>query len=316
MKLTIKDIARLSGVSKSTVSRVLNNEPNVSDAAKAQVSAVVEACRFKPSRTARAMRGIENRVIGIIVTRLDSPSENRALRGILHALQQENCEHFIVESRFAPDLVQEHLQFFALRQVDGIIVFGFSGLKQEILLPYRSTLVVLAQNYAALSSVYYDDDGSIRLLMEKLYRKGHRHISYLGVEQDDHTTGLLRHQSYLNFCREKQLQPHFALGTLDYHSAYRLTADVVTKATTAIVCATDSLAIGANKYLSDHQYREIQVCGVGNNDLLKFLFPQTLSIEFGFYRAGQHVVEQLMRLLENPAQLEHSCIPCRFPEGE
>lgn len=316
MKLTIKDIARLSGVGKSTVSRVLNNEPNVSEETKARVLAVVAEHNFKPSRSARAMRGIENRVFGIIVTRLDSPSENRALRGILRALQQDGSEHFIVESRFEPKLVKEHLQFFAQRQVDGIIVFGFSELKQDILLPYKHKLVAIAQNYAALSSVYYDDYGSIRLLMERLYQQGHRQIGYLGVELSDRTTGLLRHQAYLNFCAEKQLEPHFALGTLDYYSGYQQVEEVLTDTTSAVVCATDSIAIGVNKYLLERQRSDIQVCGVGNNKLLKFLFPQTLSIEFGFYRAGERAFEQLTELLTEPEKLEHFCINCHFPEND
>ncbi|SMB78149.1 transcriptional regulator, LacI family [Pasteurella testudinis DSM 23072] len=316
MKLTIKDIARLSGVGKSTVSRVLNNEPNVSEATKAQVLAVVAEHNFQPSRSARAMRGIENRVIGIIVTRLDSPSENRVLRGILNALRQDGSEHFIAESRFEPKMVKEHLQFFAQRQVDGIIVFGFSALKQELLLPYRNKLVAVAQNYAELSSVYYDDYGSIRLLMERLYQQGKRRIGYLGVESSDRTTGLLRHQAYLNFCTEKQLTPHFALGTLDYYHAYQLAADVIRADTDALVCATDSIAIGVNKYLAEQQRSDIQVCGVGNNDLLKFLFPQTLSIEFGFYRAGERAFKQLLRLLNTPEKIEHFCVDCHFPEEQ
>lgn len=313
MKLTIKDIARLSGVGKSTVSRVLNNAPNVSEATKAQVMAVVNEYGFSPSRSARAMRGIENRVIGIVVTRLDSPSENRVLRGILNALQQDGCEHFIVESRFEPHLVEEHLHFLAQRQVDGMIVFGFSQLKTEMLLPYQQKLVVVAQRHEQLSSVYYDDDGAIRLLMNHLYQQGHRHISYLGVEQRDYTTGLLRHQAYLNFCRQQQLEPHFALGKLDYYTGYQQAAAVLGEQTSAVVCATDSLAIGLNKYLSERQLHGVQVCGVGNNALLKFLFPSTISIEFGFYRAGQRAAEQLQQLLQHQ-KIEHTLITPNFSQ--
>ncbi|KAE9529933.1 trehalose operon repressor TreR [Testudinibacter aquarius] len=314
MKLTIKDIARLSGVGKSTVSRVLNNEPNVSETTKAQVLAVVEEYNFQPSRSARAMRGIENRVVGIIVTRLDSPSENRVLRGILNALQHDGSEHFIVESRFEPKLVAEHLRFFAQRRVDGVIVFGFSQLQQELLLPYKQKLVVVAQHYPELSSVYYDNYASIRLLMQRLYQQGHRQIAYLGVAVDDHTTGLLRYQAYLDFCSEKQLEPHFALGSLDYHNAYQQAPLVISEQTEAVVCATDSIAIGVNKYLQQQQRRDIQVCGVGNNKLLKFLFPQTLSIEFGLYRAGERALQQLLSLLAQPERIEHFCVACHFPE--
>jgi LacI family trehalose operon transcriptional repressor len=70
-RLTIKDIARLSGVGKSTVSRVLNNESGVSERTRERVEAVMNQHGFSPSRSARAMRGQSDKVVAIIVTRLD-----------------------------------------------------------------------------------------------------------------------------------------------------------------------------------------------------------------------------------------------------
>lgn len=69
-RLTIKDIARLSGVGKSTVSRVLNNESGVSQRTRERVEAVMNQHGFSPSRSARAMRGQSDKVVAIIVTRL------------------------------------------------------------------------------------------------------------------------------------------------------------------------------------------------------------------------------------------------------
>ncbi|PJG86602.1 trehalose operon repressor TreR [Conservatibacter flavescens] len=311
-KLTINDIAKLCGVGKSTVSRVLNNDPKVSEKTKQHVLAVIKQYNFKPSRSARAMRGIENKVIGIIVTRLDSSSENRVLRGILNRLEELGYEHFITESRFDIELVQEHLYSFEQRQIDGIIVFGFSGLGQKILQPYSSKLVAIAQYYPALTSIYYDDQGAIRLLLERLYQENYRHIGYIGIHKQDYTTGYLRYQSYMDFCAAHQLSPNACLGELNYLTGYALTAEILQQPNTdAIVCATDSLAFGVNKFLQEQQRDDIQVCSVGNNPLLKFLFPQNISINFGLFRAGQSAVELLINLLAT-GQKTHCCIPSNF----
>ena len=64
-RLTIKDIARLSGVGKSTVSRVLNNESGVSQRTRERVEAVMNQHGFSPSRSARAMRGQSDKVVAI-----------------------------------------------------------------------------------------------------------------------------------------------------------------------------------------------------------------------------------------------------------
>ena len=66
-RLTIKDIARLSGVGKSTVSRVLNNESGVSQRTRERVEAVMNQHGFSPSRSARAMRGQSDKVVAIII---------------------------------------------------------------------------------------------------------------------------------------------------------------------------------------------------------------------------------------------------------
>ena len=108
-RLTIKDIARLSGVGKSTVSRVLNNESGVSERTRERVEAVMQQHGFSPSRSARAMRGQSDKVVAIIVTRLDSLSENLAVQTMLPAFYEQGYDPIMMESQFSPALVEEHL---------------------------------------------------------------------------------------------------------------------------------------------------------------------------------------------------------------
>lgn len=96
-RLTIKDIARLSGVGKSTVSRVLNNESGVSERTRERVEAVMNQHGFSPSRSARAMRGQSDKVVAIIVTRLDSLSENLAVQTMLPAFYEQGYDPIMME---------------------------------------------------------------------------------------------------------------------------------------------------------------------------------------------------------------------------
>lgn len=107
-RLTIKDIARLSGVGKSTVSRVLNNESGVNERTRERVEAVMQQHGFSPSRSARAMRGQSDKVVAIIVTRLDSLSENLAVQTMLPAFYEQGYDPIMMESQFSPALVGEH----------------------------------------------------------------------------------------------------------------------------------------------------------------------------------------------------------------
>ncbi|AET16211.1 TPA: HTH-type transcriptional regulator TreR [Pasteurella multocida] len=310
-KLTIKDIARLSGVGKSTVSRVLNNDSKVSEATRQRVQNVIAQYSFQPSKSARAMRGVSDRVIGIIVTRLASTAENQVLSSILPSLYAQQCEPIIVESQFKPELVKEHLAFFQKRGVDGVILFAFSELEETDLQGWRHNMVVIARNYTQLSSIYYDDRKAVHLLMTHLYKEGHRKISYLGVNDQDATTGYTRHQAYLHFCKEYGLQPCSLQGELGYEWAYNHTSAVIFPEVSALVCATDTLAIGALKYLQEKQLSHIQVCGVGKSRLLHFLFPNVLSVDLGFDQVGEITVKQLFDLLENQS-IQHHCLDCRL----
>ncbi|WP_373098949.1 MULTISPECIES: trehalose operon repressor TreR [Pasteurellaceae] len=310
-KLTIKDIAQLSGVGKSTVSRVLNNDPKVSAQTRRRVEEIIRRCGFQPSKSARSMRGINNRTIGIIVSRLSSASENQALAAMLPRLYANQCEPIIVESQFSPSAVQEQLNFFSQRAVDGVILFAFSELDERSLTGWEDKMVVIARRYPAVSSVYYDDEKAIRLLMTHLYAHGHRHIAYLGVTDQDATTGYRRHQSYLQFCRTYHLSPRSVQGELGYHWAYQHASAVISESVSALVCATDSQAIGAIKYLQEQRLQSVQVCAVGNNPLLQFLFPAILTVEPGFAQAGDIAVTQLLARL-NGEPVKHYCVDCQL----
>lgn len=311
-RLTIKDIARLSGVGKSTVSRVLNNEGSVSPQTRERVEAVIRQQGFTPSKSARAMRGQSDKVVGIIVSRLDSPSENQAVRTMLPLLYQQGFDPIVMESQFETRLVQEHLHVLQQRNVDGVILFGFTGLSAAMLSPWQEKMVVMVREYDGFSSVCYDDAGAVNLLMDRLHKQGHRHISYLGVQLSDATTGQRRYRAYLAACDRLQLAPRAALGELNYQSGFQRAAEVIDPQTSALICASDSIALGAIKYLQQQPAQRIQVCAIGNTPLLSFLFPDTLSVEFGYGSAGLQAAQQLLAQLSGEQGIRRIVVPSKL----
>ena len=80
--------------------------------------------------------------------------------------------------------------------------------------------------------------------------------------------------------------------------------------TTAIICASDTIALGVSKYLQERSRDDVVVCGMGNNSLLEFLYPQTFSIDLGYAEGGRLAVKQLLTLLHNPESHRHITVPC------
>lgn len=308
-RLTIKDIARLSGVGKSTVSRVLNNESGVSERTRERVEAVMNQHGFSPSRSARAMRGQSDKVVAIIVTRLDSLSENLAVQTMLPVFYEQGYDPIMMESQFSPELVEEHLGMLRRRNIDGVVLFGFTGITEAMIASWQDSLVLLARDANGFASVCYDDEGAIHTLMQCLYDRKHRHISFLGVPHSDVTTGQRRHAAYLAFCKKYQLHPVAALPGLAMKQGYEHAADVITPETTALVCATDTLALGVSKYLQEQRIEHLQLASVGSTPLMKFLHPEIVTVDPGYAEAGRQAALQLIEQINCRSDPRQIVIP-------
>ena len=304
-KLTILDIAKLAGVGKSTVSRVLTNDPKVKPATREKVEQVIRESGYVPSKSAQAMRGGSAKVVGVILSRLDSPSENKAVSGILDVIYKAGYDAVIMESQFSAEKTNEHLAVLQKRNVDGVIVFGFSGCDLTSIEKLGHKAVVIATDTDAISSVDYDHQGLIALAMDKLVSNGKKAISYIGVDESDRTTGLLRLNAYLDSCRKLGITPSYQTGQLSYDSAYHITDQVLGEGTEAIVCASDTLAMGVAKRLQELGRTDIQVSGVGATDLLSFLFPNTFSIDPGYFEAGKVSAQLLIKQLSGQQEVTH-----------
>jgi len=304
-KLTIVDIATLSGVGKSTVSRVLTNDPKVKPETRAKVERVIEESGYVPSKSAQAMRGGSQKVVGVIISRLDSPSENRAVGSMLQVLYRNGYDAVIMESQLNRCLANEHLEVLGKRNVDGVIVFGFSHFDVERLANWQGRSVVIAMDTNATSSINYDNDGVIRLALEHLRRQGAQEIAFIGVDPLDQTTGNLRLQAYLTWCNEHGRQANYQTGQLNLESAYKLVDKVLVKDTQAISCASDTLALGVIKRLQELGREDVMVTGVGGSELLSFLFPNVFSIDPGYAKAGEKAANLLISCINEEVDPVH-----------
>ena len=147
------------------------------------------------------------------------------------------------------------------------------------------------------------------MLMQRLYDRGHRHISFLGVPHSDITTGQRRHQAYLDFCQKKHLTPLAALPGLGMKQGYENVAGVLSAETSALVCATDTLALGASKYLQQQGIDRLQLTSVGSTPLMKFLHPEILTVDPGYAESGRQAAQQLIEQIAGNREPRQIVIP-------
>ena len=145
----------------------------------------------------------------------------------------------------------------------------------------------------------------INQAMAYIQDQGKQHISFIGVDVKDKTTGLMRLNAYLDYCKSANIEPNFQTGQLSHKSAYELTDLILTTETQAIVCATDTLAMGVAKRLQELNRSDILVSGVGATDLLASIFPNTVSIDPGYYEVGKTSADLLIKQLKEDRQVQH-----------
>ncbi|PFG55481.1 LacI family transcriptional regulator [Vibrio sp. ES.051] len=304
-KLTILDIAKLAGVGKSTVSRVLTNDPKVKPQTRKKVEQIIRESGYVPSKSAQSMRGGSQKVIGVIISRLDSPSENRAVSTMLNRLYSAGYDVVIMESQFDRDKTNEHLEVLKRRNVDGIIVFGFTGCDERALAEWGSRIVVIAMDTDEVSSINYDNQGVIEKALAYITQRSLSRVAYIGVDPEDRTTGLARLNAYRAWCERKHIVPCFQTGKLNHESAYQLVDQVLQTDTQAIVCASDTIALGVIKRLQELDREDVVVTGVGGNELLSFLFPKIFSVDPGYAYAGEKAAEMLINQLSGDDSVVH-----------
>jgi LacI family trehalose operon transcriptional repressor len=289
---------------------VLNNESGVSERTRERVEAVMNQHGF-PLPAPRAMRGQSDKVVAIIVSRLDSLSENLAVQTMLPAFYEQGYDPIMMESQFSPQLVEEHLGMLQRRNIDGVVLFGFTGIKEEMLKPWQPSLVLLARDAHGFASVCYDDEGAIITLMQRLYDRGHRHISFLGVPHATSPPASAAMRPTWRFAKAQPLRRGLPAG-LGMKQGYEQVASVLTPQTTALVCATDTLALGASKYLQEQRIDNLQVASVGSTPLMKFLHPEIITVDPGYAESGRQAAAQLIEQINGRAEPRQIVIPAHL----
>ncbi len=179
---TIYDVAKLSGVSISTISRVLNTPDKVNSETHKRVMNAIDQLGFIPRAEARA-RALQNTDrIGVLTPFFTAPSFVQRLRGVASSLSKANYELVIY-----PVDSMDHLQGYIssiplMRNIDGLIIMSLSLGEQDAqrLSNNGMETILIEYSHPQLNSIVIDDVNGGRLVAEHLIGKGHERLAFLG----------------------------------------------------------------------------------------------------------------------------------------
>lgn len=312
MKATITDVAKHAGVSMKTVSRVLNNEPNVAEKTREKVLGVAKELRYSPNLAAKGLASSKSYLLALVY---DNPSAHyisNVQSGAIEACRQFGY-HLVPEPvpRMGEGAVGQRAELIRnlihKLPVDGVILTPPLSDSENVIntlktlkIPY----VLIAPSNSALKTdaVKMDDVQAAREMTEFLISKGHTSIGFI-KGHIDHSATALRYQGFREAMADAHLTVHddeVKQGDFSFKSGVKAAEALLAveeERPTAIFASNDDMAAGvvsAASKLGIEVPKFLSVCGFDDTPLAKILSPQLTTVQQPIFEMGYQAAKVLI----------------------
>ncbi|MCI6675501.1 MAG: LacI family DNA-binding transcriptional regulator [Clostridiales bacterium] len=309
--MTIKEIAKLAGVSNAAVSRYLNGG-SLSAEKHDRIQKVVEENKYVPSAYARVMRTKKSNQIGVIVPKINSESVPRIVSGISEVLNEESYKFVLADTNNNVKRELEYLEIFQNSQLAGVIFIATILTKKhmELLKQMNIPVVIIGQHLSGYSCVSYNDFHAAYDLAKVLLNHCKGAMGMICVTDKDKAAGAARKQGVLEALKdagksEKDLITVLSQFTIE--SGFESMKQLLEKAPSidTVFCATDNIAVGAMLYLREIGKKipeEIRLTGIGNNQVAQIISPSLTTAKYYYKTSGIEAAKILLDLIKDNNQ--------------
>jgi LacI family transcriptional regulator len=313
MALTLEQIAELAGVSRSTVSRVINERPNVREEVRKHVLRVIHETGYEPHAAARSLVTRRTHIIGIIIpaavtTIFTDPFFPLLLSGVTETCNAHN--YHLMLSLFNGHVDQKEMYRRAVRNgyLDGVIMSSTQlddPLVPQLFLDRVPFVLVGRSPDERVNYVDVDNVGAARMAVEHLIRLGHQRIATITGPLNT-APGQDRLAGYRQALEAHQLLTSENLiveGGFSEGSGSTATQRLLSVSPTAIFVASDMMAIGALKAIRQAGLRipdDIALVGFDDVPIATAIEPALTTVRQNIGRLGSMAADLLLNLVENP----------------
>lgn len=307
--ITIMDIAKMAGVSRSTVSRVLNRSGYVSEEARKRVEKVIEETGYVPSEFAKSLRTKKTKVIGVILPTIQTETPSRIVTGLGRELSKHGYQILLANTDHDVKKELEYLDLLKNRQVDGIVLIA-TNREPELIQKIKELgipVVMIGQKAEGVMYVTYDDYHAARELTKLFIQKGHEKIAFIGVDEADHAVGFLRKKGFYDemnvhgFTVEKEWVQEGIFDIDSGHEAMKRIMNDSIEKPTATIAVTDRLAIGAMYYLKKQGIKipeDMAIAGIGASEMSQYMNPPLTTVDYQNEKAGEESARQILASID------------------
>ncbi|MDO4273695.1 MAG: LacI family DNA-binding transcriptional regulator [Eubacteriales bacterium] len=305
--MNINEIAKLAGVSRATVSRYLNNG-YVSEEKKARIYQVIQETGYQPSAQAQMLRTKKTRLVGVILPKINSDTISREVAGISDILTKRGYQLILANTNNDIEEELKYLSLFKDNQVDGVVFIAtiFTKKHKQMLKEYKVPIVILGQHLEGYPCIYQDDYQAAVAVTEKLAEKG-ENFAYIGVTEKDEAVGNQRRKGFEAVLHKNKLTvppERIKQGDFTMDSGYEMAKELFDRESSidSLLCATDTMAVGAMTYLKEMGIKipqDVQVAGIGDGSLGKIVEPKLTTVHFFYKTSGMEAASMLADLIES-----------------
>jgi len=309
-KLNIKQIAELAGVSTATVSRVLNQDSNVSDETKEKVQHIIDQTGYIPNMLGRQLIEGKTFLIGLISLTVSGDAIPDLLKGVEEVVEKSN---YSIVSGTTYGVIEKELallQTLYQKQVDGILIHTNKLLPEHIELIKKMHIPIVclfedATQYN-IPSIILEDEKFTYEATQFIINQGHAELGYIGGPIENVSTSLHRKEGFLKALSDNKIgimESSIKHGDWTIESGYQAMNQLLEgDKPTAIVVANEGMAIGAinavfNSGLSVPE--DISIIAADDTELAKAARPRLTAIHIPYYEMGIKAAQMLLEYINN-----------------
>lgn len=329
--MNIKDIAKIANVGVSTVSRVLNNHPDVKDETRKKVLEVIKENNYIPNNSARVLKSTSTKNIGILVKGVFNPFFSEILKIISTKVEEEGYT-MILQHHNNDNDIGTLLGFIKEKRLQGVICLGgnFAEFDDSDLTDVDAAIVLVSvdqvtrKNLKRCSSISINNKLAAYMATEYFINNGHKHIGLmLGESKCDIGIGKERHEGYKTALKQHNMiyrEDYVTYGEYESKTAYECTKKLLRahNEITAIFAISDIMAIGVAKAVVSLGYtigKDISIIGFDGMDIAAYYEPSITTIKQPKNDMGNMSVELLLSVLEGKAENKHIFLDVELVEG-
>lgn len=316
-KPTQKDVARLAGVSRATVSYVINDRDKqgivISDETRQRVLAAVDQLGYVVNAGAQALRSGDTKTIGVMLPLYENPFFWEILKGVSSAANEAGYKVLLANSALDPEKANQTITELSEQRIDGLIVLmDFASLPARVMDQLRSSTHPIVEGSSSVNSdfdlILQDYGDGMHAIMAHLFQLGHRHIGYLHGVQESTTQGQDRLSAF---------PVAFANAGLPYDPSwvyrcgqslddgYQKALEILQQPErpTAVVAINDLLAIAMIRAAADLGIRvpeDVSIASFDDIPFAQFSVPRLTTIQPLPVQNGRDAVRLLLKRLEDP----------------